>query len=117
MKRREFLKVAAGAMYLQAAAQKRREGSVGKKRVKVLDAHGHFVFPEELDVVKDTPLARNVSNNLGPLVLGPERLRVLDESGIDIQILTHQGGWWRSEEHTSELQSRSDLVCRLLLEK
>src|SRR5206468_10994057 len=26
-------------------------------------------------------------------------------------------GSWRSEEHTSELQSRSDLVCRLLLEK
>src|SRR5260221_13622409 len=24
---------------------------------------------------------------------------------------------WRSEEHTSELQSHSDLVCRLLLEK
>src|SRR2546421_7568026 len=26
-------------------------------------------------------------------------------------------GLQRSEEHTSELQSRSDLVCRLLLEK
>src|SRR5699024_12472400 len=25
--------------------------------------------------------------------------------------------WARSEEHTSELQSRFDLVCRLLLEK
>src|SRR2546430_12282083 len=25
--------------------------------------------------------------------------------------------WWRSEEHTSELQSQSNLVCRLLLEK
>src|SRR6266536_3422156 len=25
--------------------------------------------------------------------------------------------WWRSEEHTSELQSRVELVCRLLLEK
>src|SRR5438034_8654265 len=25
--------------------------------------------------------------------------------------------WPRSEEHTSELQSHSDLVCRLLLEK
>src|SRR5690606_40503842 len=24
---------------------------------------------------------------------------------------------WRSEEHTSELQSRENLVCRLLLEK
>ncbi len=98
MKRRDFLKVAAGAMYLQAAAPKRREVSVGKKRVKVIDAHGHFVFPEELDAVQGTPLARNVSNNLGPLVLGPERLRVLDESGIDIQILTHQGGWWYTAE-------------------
>src|SRR2546428_1501644 len=27
------------------------------------------------------------------------------------------GATSRSEEHTSELQSRSDLVCRLLLEK
>src|SRR5260221_3766782 len=27
------------------------------------------------------------------------------------------GGATRSEEHTSELQSHSDLVCRLLLEK
>src|SRR5688572_31912508 len=26
-------------------------------------------------------------------------------------------GWYRSEEHTSELQSQSNLVCRLLLEK
>src|SRR2546430_17081145 len=26
-------------------------------------------------------------------------------------------GWSRSEEHTSELQSQSNLVCRLLLEK
>src|SRR5690625_6296695 len=28
-----------------------------------------------------------------------------------------QGLWRRSEEHTSELQSRGHLVCRLLLEK
>src|SRR2546421_1894342 len=28
-----------------------------------------------------------------------------------------RGAVLRSEEHTSELQSRSDLVCRLLLEK
>src|SRR5206468_12738587 len=30
---------------------------------------------------------------------------------------TRRGCASRSEEHTSELQSRSDLVCRLLLEK
>src|SRR2546421_7016189 len=33
--------------------------------------------------------------------------------GIAIPVLAGD----RSEEHTSELQSRSDLVCRLLLEK
>src|SRR2546427_1646991 len=30
---------------------------------------------------------------------------------------TFSGGKTRSEEHTSELQSQSNLVCRLLLEK
>src|SRR6266700_5264537 len=29
----------------------------------------------------------------------------------------HEQAKWRSEEHTSELQSRENLVCRLLLEK
>src|SRR5260221_6122368 len=32
------------------------------------------------------------------------------------EVLQHDAGH-RSEEHTSELQSHSDLVCRLLLEK
>src|SRR5438034_4948631 len=38
----------------------------------------------------------------------------------DAGLLCHQpadDGTERSEEHTSELQSHSDLVCRLLLEK
>src|SRR6185312_4968591 len=40
--------------------------------------------------------------------------------GLPERCATRQGlcrGRWRSEEHTSELQSRSELVCRLLLEK
>src|SRR5947207_9685446 len=32
-------------------------------------------------------------------------------------VTTGRGSTARSEEHTSELQSHSDLVCRLLLEK
>src|SRR2546421_8837498 len=39
-----------------------------------------------------------------------DHLDAIDRDGIDV-------GPARSEEHTSELQSRSDLVCRLLLEK
>src|SRR3712207_6857606 len=36
--------------------------------------------------------------------------------GVGLQ-LRHGSGGLRSEEHTSELQSRQYLVCRLLLEK
>src|SRR5690606_40420673 len=38
------------------------------------------------------------------------------ESVFEIQAMYRQGQT-RSEEHTSELQSRENLVCRLLLEK
>src|SRR5207247_9455337 len=34
-----------------------------------------------------------------------------------VRVRPRPGRSWRSEEHTSELQSRVDLVCRLLLEK
>src|SRR5437660_6434127 len=36
---------------------------------------------------------------------------------LDEQAVLAVGGVGRSEEHTSELQSRGHLVCRLLLEK
>src|SRR5207249_1137036 len=52
------------------------------------------------------------------------------ETGATVAVLVSHAGFWslnacriayvlqeRSEEHTSELQSRFDLVCRLLLEK
>src|SRR2546428_10270797 len=39
-------------------------------------------------------------------------------AGASYEQIARSGGCiLRSEEHTSELQSRSDLVCRLLLEK
>ena len=37
-------------------------------------------------------------------------------SGLDDEAIA-KAGLARSEEHTSELQSRTNLVCRLLLEK
>src|SRR2546426_12471312 len=97
--RRDFLKASAGFLYFQAATPKRREVSIGKRRAKKIDIHGDFVAPEELDVGKDTPLARNGSNNIGrggtdqqgSLVLGPERLRGLDEAGPEIPGVEAQG--------------------------
>src|SRR5438034_3929390 len=52
--------------------------------------------------------------------LGVQLLRFLSVSGLFVTVaLTYTGGLQgtRSEEHTSELQSHSELVCRLLLEK
>src|SRR5207249_10417206 len=51
----------------------------------------------------------------------PERYRTVlllrDIEDLDIQETAAHLAVTRSEEHTSELQSRFDLVCRLLLEK
>src|SRR5207249_8689465 len=46
----------------------------------------------------------------------PERLSA-DRGLFRRRIRPRAGARGRSEEHTSELQSRFDLVCRLLLEK
>src|SRR5262252_3936759 len=78
-----------------AGSSGRRQVFIGRRRVRVIDVHGHFIEPSELDVIKDTNLAGNIRNNvIGPLVLGPQRIKALDEWGIDIQLLSHQGGWW-----------------------
>src|SRR2546430_9175062 len=58
-----------------------------------------------------TTLFRSGSARRGPGGAGPARgVRSAGDGGSGITV-------GRSEEHTSELQSQSNLVCRLLLEK
>src|SRR2546421_8885112 len=70
-----------------------------------------------------TTLFRSRSFTAGELILSSRtregRLRTfLTTFAIVLAVLAVIAGVvHRSEEHTSELQSRSDLVCRLLLEK
>src|SRR2546428_3559387 len=63
---------------------------------------------EARDERRRRPRERAVQGAREPRVLQP-----LDDQARVVERLEHA----RSEEHTSELQSRSDLVCRLLLEK
>src|SRR3712207_7488355 len=49
--------------------------------------------------------------------LGEEVVDVLDHLRVDVAGDAEAGEHLRSEEQTSELQSRQYLVCRLLLEK
>src|SRR2546427_9552370 len=55
--------------------------------------------------------AGTLSGNPLAMTAGIETLKLLKKSGVYRQLEE------RSEEHTSELQSQSNLVCRLLLEK
>src|SRR5207253_8021619 len=54
-----------------------------------------------------------------PSRAAPGSLTPASRAGLDIFLGDRRRGWHalRSEEHTSELQSRGHLVCRLLLEK
>src|SRR5207249_5050804 len=78
-------------------------------RNDALDANpffaNHFADPAQR---QKTPLHLN---QFGGTLGGPIRKNKL------FFFAAYQGDRFRSEEHTSELQSRFDLVCRLLLEK
>jgi aminocarboxymuconate-semialdehyde decarboxylase len=107
MRRRDFFKAAAAAaagsvvmrggfalaQAAQGAAQKRREIFIGRKRIKVIDSHAHLAVPAVADVVKGTPYARN-GNAAANQVIGADRIRLMDEMGIDMEVLTQQGAWW-----------------------
>src|SRR5438034_8718834 len=47
----------------------------------------------------------------------PTYAQIQRQTPRNLVIVLREDGPFRSEEHTSELQSHSDLVCRLLLEK
>src|SRR3712207_6907958 len=51
------------------------------------------------------------------VVVGPEVHRHAEAGQAWVLVQPAEAGLGRSEEHTSELQSRQYLVCRLLLEK
>src|SRR5690606_40320578 len=76
-----------------------------------------------------------IAKNTGAMIVSNfEIANHYEEKGIEVHPMNHGGSWkfefgkvkyviahhtssFRSEEHTSELQSRENLVCRLLLEK
>src|SRR2546422_7757938 len=75
-----------------------------RDRVRAALVNSRFEFP-----------ARRITVNLAPAELPKESGRFDLPIALGILAASHQ--LERSEEHTSELQSRLHLVCRLLLEK
>jgi aminocarboxymuconate-semialdehyde decarboxylase len=87
----------AGLSALQPSAR-RRQVTVGGRRVRTVDAHAHTFVPAVASVVKGTELEKSVANSLnGPLVMSDERVRLMDEQGIDTEVLTINP-WWYSAD-------------------
>jgi aminocarboxymuconate-semialdehyde decarboxylase len=123
--RREFLRNVAGAsagMLLlgrgvdsatQASPQaglapRRREVTVGNRRVKTVDVHAHVTVPEAADLLKGTPLEKRIGTlpgNYDDRGLTPARLQRMDEEGIDIQALSINSFWYSADR---------DLASRLV---
>src|SRR3712207_8428196 len=72
-------------------------------------------YPDLLDhpALAEQPLRGYLNGSIDAV------LRVRDDAGVPRYLVVDYKTNWlgRSEEHTSELQSRQYLVCRLLLEK
>jgi aminocarboxymuconate-semialdehyde decarboxylase len=104
--RRQFLGHLAGAGIAMAAAPlgawqpaaKRRQVTVGGRRVRTVDAHAHTFIPAVADLVKGTELEKSVAGSLsGSLVMSDERVRVMDEQGIDTEVLTINPWWYGAD--------------------
>src|SRR5690606_41591893 len=81
------------------------------------------IYPEILaaflgQFYEDKPIPRLILSNVRPheLELLEEAFSMKANRKIEI-VRPQRGEKLRSEEHTSELQSRENLVCRLLLRK
>src|SRR5215469_17360970 len=89
------------------------EVGTGKVPSKVLKEAADRLQPCPPGLTGFTPVATPAGGRAeSPTAVWPERGKPLRELVADMRAARE-----RSEEHTSELQSRRDLVCRLLLEK
>src|SRR5205085_5564152 len=119
---------------LKRAATYNPEGHLTNARnINVVGNYAYILTDRALEVVNisDPTGPRWVSETTAPLrdprslavqfrycfLTDADGMKVLDVTDLEHPRAVEGAGLPRSEEHTSELQSQSNLVCRLLLEK
>jgi aminocarboxymuconate-semialdehyde decarboxylase len=73
----------------------RREVLVSGKRVKTIDVHAHCAIPEAMALMGMKPAPQS-------LVMGPERIRTMDEQGIDMAALSINPYWYKAERDLAQ---------------
>src|SRR5204862_2869519 len=112
------LTLAQASTIVDVALRKGRDTSCAPLTVAVLDAGGHLVAFKREDKSGILRFDIAFGKAWGALGMGFGSRELADRAGknpLFFGVLARAET--RSEEHTSELQSRRDLVCRLLLEK
>ena len=71
-------------------APRRREVVVNGRRVKTVDVHAHCAFPEAMALM-------GLKVNPETLVMGAERIRAMDEQGIDVEALSINPYWYKAD--------------------
>ena len=96
MNRRNFLRSSAGALTAAgiglgspAWAQGRREIRIGGQRVTTVDVHTHTIIPGTMELVGTT-----TPNNNSNLIIDDGRIALMDQWGIDIEILSINPFWY-----------------------
>ena len=79
------------------AAARRREVVVNGKRVTTVDIHAHCHIPEALELVGQKV-------RFPKLVITPERIKVMDEQGIDVEALSINPNFWDKAERDVQAQ-------------
>src|SRR5699024_12524425 len=85
--------------------------------IYTLSLHDALPILNEKRVFSDTPLKPSEQPAPAPAPEPEAKTIAFDRPAVLDEAYAARKAAQRSEEHTSELQSRFDLVCRLLLEK
>src|SRR5699024_11269093 len=87
---------------------------MGKKLIGIAASDGYAYAKAYPLVQPDLTIPKETVENVDDEIKRFEE--AIDKSKAELEVI-RKNAVERSEEHTSELQSRFDLVCRLLLEK
>src|SRR5690625_6750375 len=101
---------------MQITCSIRIEDLMSETPIDTSNAHTARVWNYWLGGKDNYPADREVGDKLRKLFPGVVEAALGDREFLR-RVVTHLVEEKRSEEHTSELQSRGHLVCRLLLEK
>jgi aminocarboxymuconate-semialdehyde decarboxylase len=111
IKRREFLALSAGIAFVgcdllaarPASAQpRRRQTVVSGKRVKVVDVHAHCAVPEAMALMNLKMGGPTFRPDLHMATTAAGRIAVMDEQGIDVQVLSINPFWYKADRDVAE---------------